>query len=199
MFPKKIDFYRIFLYFFLCGFIGWIIETTFIFFETGDLMARGLLFVGRKLSYYFDFLTNIKFIREIPLIWGLPLIEIYGFGGIIIFTTMEKFKNKKWQLFFIGTILMTSLELTTSYFIEYFFHQTLWDYSTEFLNFQGRICLRNSIIWGLLSVFSIKHLKPKIDKVYKKEEHLKKFKKIIIALAAYTFMCILLKIFIFNF
>lgn len=194
----KIDFYKIFTYFFLCAFIGWIFETAVVFFQSGQLTDRGLLFIGKDFSTYFNFLNNIPYIRKIPLIWGLPLIEIYGFGGIIILVTMGKFKNKIGHLFFIGILLMTFLELIASYFCEYILHQILWDYSKEFLNFQGRICLRSSLTWGVLTIFSIKYLKPKLDKIYKKEKNLKSFKHLVIGLAAYTFICILFKIFIFK-
>ena len=37
--------------------------------------------------------------------------------------------------------------------VEKVFHAVYWDYSKEFLNIQGRVCLKYAIFWGLLSVF----------------------------------------------
>jgi uncharacterized membrane protein len=195
---KKVDFYKVFTYFFLCALIGWIFETTAVFLDTGQLTDRGLLFVEKHFNAYFSFLNNVPYIRAIPLIWGLPIIEIYGIGGIIILFSMGKFKNKIGGLFLIGTVLMTLFELATSFFCDYILHQSFWDYSNQFMNFQGRICLRSSLIWGLLTVFSIKSLRPKLDKIYEKEKHLKIFKKITILVAVYTLSCILFKIFVFK-
>lgn len=192
---RKIDFYKFFTYFFLCALIGWIFETSVVFLETGQLTDRGLLFVQKDFIARFNFLNNISYIKNIPLIWGLPLIEIYGYGGIIIFFVGEQFKYKTWQLFFIGMVLMTLLELSASYFCDYILHQIFWDYSNQFLNFQGRICLRSSLAWGILTVFSIKYLKPQLDRIYEKEKHLKTFKQITIFAALYTFICILFKYF----
>lgn len=187
--PHKIDFYRIFTYFFMCAFIGWFFETLVVFLETGQLTYRGLLFFQK------NYIDNIQYIQNIPIVWGLPLIEIYGYGGVIIFFVIGKFKYKTWQLFFIGTVLMTLLELISSYFCEYVIHQTFWDYSNQVLNFQGRICLRSSLTWGILTVFSIKYLKPKLDSIYEKEKTLKIFKQINITLALYTLICMLFKYF----
>lgn len=195
---KTINFYKIFAYFFFCALIGWIFETSVVFLDTGELTDRGLIFIGKDFSGYFSSLNNIPCIRKIPFIWGLPLIEIYGIGGIIIFGTMSKFKHKIGHLFFIGIFLMTLLELITSYFCDMVLHQTLWDYSNEFMNFQGRICLRSSLTWGVLSIFSVEYLKPKLDEIYKKEKYHKFFKQITIAVACYTFICIAFKIFLFK-
>ncbi len=64
MFPKKInqlrhellkiDFYKIFTYFFLCALIGWIFETIVVFLASSQLTDRGLLFVGKDFSIYFN-------------------------------------------------------------------------------------------------------------------------------------------------
>lgn len=195
---KKINFYKVFTYFFLCAFVGWVFETSLVFLETGELTDRGLLFIERDFSTHFNFLNNVPYIRNIPFIWGLPLIEIYGLGGTIVLFVMKKFEHRTWKLFFIGAGLMTLLELSASYFCDYILHQTFWDYSNQFLNFQGRICLISSIMWGLLTIFSLKCLRPKLDKIYEKEKHLKFFKRATIVVALYTLICILFKIFIFK-
>lgn len=195
---EGIDFYKIFTYFFFSAFIGWIFETLVVLVQFGRITPRGLLFIGKNFNTYFDFLNNFPFIRNFPLIWGLPLIEIYGFGGLIILVTLGKYKDKIWRLFLMGTILMTLVELGGSYFCTEILHQTFWDYSKEFLNFQGRICLRSSLTWGVLTIFSIKYLKPKLDKLYKKEANVKIFKRIIKIVAIYTFVCLIFKLFVFQ-
>jgi len=191
---KIIDIYSIFSYFIICAFLGWIFETMAVLIQTGHLTDRGLLFIQKNISYYFPFLKSVPFIKNIPLVWGLPIIEIYGLGGIIIIFLFRKLKNKPIILFFTGMILMTLFELMASYFCDYVLHHTYWHYSKDFLNFQGRICLRSSLAWGFLSMFTVKILTSKLELIYTEERKIRHFKTIISILIAYTFICVFFKI-----
>ncbi len=195
---KKIDIYKIITYFIICAFLGWIFETSVIFFQSGKFFDRGLLFIAHDLSNYFNFLSNAPFIGNIPFVWGLPIIEIYGFGGIIMVLVIGKLSHKMWQLFIIGFILMTLFELSSSYFCSFILHQTYWDYSNEFLNFQGRISLPSSLIWGVMTIISVKYLDPHLAKLYQKSNHFKHSKSITTVIGVYTVICILYKTFLFK-
>lgn len=191
----KKNIYLIISYFFYCSFIGWIFETTEVFIRTGKMTERGLFFVIDNAWRYFPFLSFIPHINNLKIIWGLPIIEIYGIGGCIIVFTFGNFKRHPILLFFIGMFFMTLVELISSYFCEYVLNQQYWDYSTYFLNFQGRICLVSSIAWGLLSVLTIKYIKKYLKIVYTKEKHLKYHTMIINLLVIYSLVCIYLKYF----
>ncbi len=191
---KRINVYCVFSYFIICAFIGWLFETTAVLIQTGRLTDRGLLFIQKNLSYYFPFLKSFPFIDNIPLVWGLPIIEIYGLGGIAIIFSLRKLRNKPIILFFTGMILMTFFELLSSYFCDYVLHRTYWDYSKDFLNFQGRICLRSSLAWGVLSVFTVKFLVSKLELVCAEERKIRHFKTITSIFMAYTFICVFFKI-----
>lgn len=186
---KKIDFYKIFTYFLICSFIGWIYESSFDLYYVGELTNRGILFINRDVS--FDFL----FLKNIPLFWGLPLVEIYGIGGVVAVLFVSRISQKSFNVFLIGLFLMTFLELIASYFCEFVLHQTFWDYSRKFLNFQGRISLETSIIWGVLTVFSIKLLKPRLERIYEREKHVKYYKGIADVLVIYILVCVIVKYF----
>ena len=56
------------------------------------------------------------------------------------------------------------LEYLTSFIMEKLFNARWWDYSNEFFNINGRICLLYSIFWGILSLVLIKIINPIIDK-----------------------------------
>lgn len=43
-------------------------------------------------------------------------------------------------------------------------HTRWWDYSDKFLNLNGRISLIYSIFWGLLGLYLLKVVNPKVDK-----------------------------------
>ena len=90
---------------------------------------------------------------------------------------------------------MTLFELMASYFCGYVLHRTYWNYSKDFLNFQGRICLRSSLAWGFLSMFTVEFLTSKLELIYTEERRIRHFKTIINIFIAYTFTCVFFKIF----
>ena len=52
------------------------------------------------------------------------------------------------------------MEYFTSFLLEKIFHNRWWDYSNRKYNLNGRICLRNSISFGVLSLFIIYAVTP---------------------------------------
>jgi len=187
--------YNIFSYFIICAFVGWVFETTAVLIQSGNMTVRGLFFVNHNPGYYFPFINSIPIINKIPIIWGLPIIPIYGIGGCLVVLTFGKIKKHLIILFLIGMFSLTLFELISSYFCELLLHKKYWDYTADFLNFQGRICLRSSLAWGILSVLAVKFLKPKLELIYAKEQHIKNYKIFIRILMAYTAFCIFINLF----
>lgn len=190
---KKIDIYKILAYFILCGCIGWIFETISVWVLSGELTDRGFLFVMNPLKDYLPFLTTIPFFNVIPLIWGFPIIIIYGFGGVIMILLFRKLKVHPLKIFFYGMILMTLFELLSSYVCSELLHHTYWNYHHELLNFEGRICLRSSIAWGVLSVAAINLLMPFLDRLYQFMRARRNFKRIVAILTVYILICAITK------
>ncbi len=56
-------------------------------------------------------------------------------------------------------------EYSVSFLGEKLLHTRWWDYSDKFLNINGRISLIYSIFWGLLGMYLLKVLNPKIDEL----------------------------------
>ena len=52
--------------------------------------------------------------------------------------------------------------------LEKIFHTRYWDYSDHKFNIQGRICLSNSIYWGVLGVVFVKYIHPNIQNLVQK-------------------------------
>lgn len=188
------SFYNISSYFLACGIFGWIFETVYVWIITGKFTKRGILFVDHNLGHYFGFLKDWPLLFNIPLVWGLPIIEIYGIGGCIIVLTFGKIKSHPVILFLLGMISMTIFEYISSFLLELIFGKLYWDYSAEFMNIQGRICLQSSIAWGLLTLISVYLLKPGLEKMYTAEKHVKHYKIIIIILMSYTVLCTFIKL-----
>ena len=97
-----------------------------------------------------------------------PYCPIYGIGAIIMFSFLESFKNSVIVLFIISFIVLTLWEYLVGVLLEKLFHTKYWDYSNNKFNFQGRICLMNSIFWGILGVVFVKYIHPLIESLIEK-------------------------------
>lgn len=189
----NLDWFRLFFAFLVCAFLGWVFETTVVWRESGKITDRGYLIILEPLGRYLPLLQGTPRLGNLPVVLGLPVIEMYGFGGIIILVTLHSKRRHPVQIFCYGFVLLTLFELLSSYFCSYVLHHDYWDYSSDFLNFQGRICLRSSIAWGMLSVVSTEVLEPFIDKLYAYERVRTYFKVVVTLLLIYTVICAALK------
>jgi uncharacterized membrane protein len=116
------------IYFVIYSFIGWVIETTCIFIETKKIVNRGYLI--------------------------LPILPIFGFGALFILfannNTHDMFVVFLKSFFWCGI-----LEYVTSYILEKIFNIRLWDYMDHKYNINGRVCLLNLFLFGILGVILI--------------------------------------------
>ena len=95
----------------------------------------------------------------------LPFCPIYGFGMMILYLIFRKLKNP--LLIFTGSaVITTAIELGASYLLEYFFHVQLWSYRGWYLNFDERISLISSCIFGLLALLFLKLIVPLTERIY---------------------------------
>lgn len=131
--------FEILTYFIIYSFLGWLMES---FFRT--ICEKKLI--------------NTGFLKG-------PFCPIYGFGAIIMFLFLDNYENKPILLFFIAFILLTLWEYVVGVILEKVFKTKYWDYSDHKFNFQGRICLTNSIFWGILGVVFVKYIHPFIQNV----------------------------------
>ena len=88
---------------------------------------------------------------------------IYGWGALIIILTLTKYKNDPFIIFGMALLICSILEYFTSWLMEKFFNARWWDYSTQKFNLEGRICLKNSILFGLGGVLVLLVFQPIIE------------------------------------
>lgn len=85
-----------------------------------------------------------------------PYVPIYGFGALIVIICEhfipQNFLNPV-SIFFGAMILTSILEYFTSWLMQEIFHQRWWNYSKRPFNLNGRICLLNSVLYGIAGVF----------------------------------------------
>lgn len=128
------NFFHYFLIFFIYSVLGWIIETL-------------LCSISNKKFTYRGFLIG-------------PYCPIYGWGCILMILTLSEYKNNLFILFGMSTVICSVLEYFTSYLMEKLFHARWWDYSDKKYNVEGRICLKNSILFGLAGILVLRIIQP---------------------------------------
>ena len=120
-------------------------------------------------------LYKIKRINKHSGIFYGPMTAVYGVGIISIELLNKYFFNKikcnkilKLLIEFITLIIILSLiEYLGGNILNYLFDIDMWNYSHIKPNFCKYICLRNSIIWGILGTIYIHIFKPFTDKLLK--------------------------------
>lgn len=89
-----------------------------------------------------------------------PYCPIYGMGGIIIYLFLTKYQNDPIALFLLAAVGTSILEYITSFLLEKIFKARWWDYSHKPFNIEGRICLENAILFGILAMIFIYIVNP---------------------------------------
>ena len=77
---------------------------------------------------------------------------------------LKKYYDDPLILFLLGMILCSIIEYIASYLMEKIFHDKWWDYSNYKYNINGRVCLKNSILFGIGSLGVIYIFYPLIKK-----------------------------------
>lgn len=92
-----------------------------------------------------------------------PLCPMYGIGAIIMIA-LGNLSNNIVILFFMGFFAFSIWEYLVGLILEKLFNTKYWDYSDIKFNIHGRICLKNSIYWGILGVLLIRVIQPIVEK-----------------------------------
>ncbi len=127
----------LFVYFILYSIIGWMCEVVYCSIPEKKFINRGFL--------------------------NGPYCPIYGVGALIIIMFLMPYVSDPILVFFIGIILTSTLEYITSWGMEKLFHAKWWDYSDHKFNINGRVCLLNSFLFGLLCVILMYAVHPIVN------------------------------------
>ena len=102
-----------------------------------------------------------------------PMCPIYGTGAVAFLICLSPIKEscavpsalKPILLFIVGIIVADIVEFITSVLMEKLFHARWWDYSDRKFNIQGRICLRNSLYWGIATLVFLYIVHPPVEEL----------------------------------
>ncbi len=84
-----------------------------------------------------------------------PMCPIYGTGclvfELILVPLSIPIEKRLIPVLLLGMLLADIVEYSTSYIMEKLFNARWWDYSNNFLNLHGRICLRHTCYWAIFA------------------------------------------------
>lgn len=139
----------------------------------GQVMTINLLtyfiiysLMGWAMESFFRTIAEKKFINT-GFLYG-PFCPIYGIGAIIMFLFLHNYKDNMILVFILGFIVLSVWEYVVGWLLEKIFHTKYWDYSENKFNIQGRVCLMNSLFWGVLGVVFIKFIHPFVTELLAK-------------------------------
>ena len=134
----KLSFHDAFYMFIFGCLTGWVIEGIWTYYRKGLFINHSALVIG-------------------------PFNIVYGISAIVLTYILYKFKNSKnIEIFVISFLSGSVLEYILSFSMEKLFGFVAWSYRTKPFNINGRICLRYSLFWGILGIFWIKVVYPKV-------------------------------------
>lgn len=124
-------------YFIIYAFLGWVCE---------DIYCG----IGKR-----------KFINR-GFLYG-PCCPIYGVGAILVIYPLLLVQYHPSLVFLFGILITSTLEYFTSWVMEKLFHTRWWDYSKHRFNINGRVCLLNSTLFGLMCMILIFFVHPHVE------------------------------------
>lgn len=141
------EYYVVLLLFFtIYSFLGWMMETIFASINSGKFINRG-------------------FLRG-------SFCPIYGLGAVLIIEVSSRvniYVDYYYTRILISVvfsiILVTALEYITGFILERIFNCKWWDYSDNHANIKGYVCLKYSLLWGVLAFLLVQMVHPLILKM----------------------------------
>ncbi len=113
-------------FFYFYSFLGWCFESTWVSLKSKKLINRG-------------------FMRG-------PFLPLYGSGATMMLVVSMPFRDDVFLTYIAGCVGATALEYVTGIAMETLFQVRYWDYTNRKFNFQGRICLRSTVVWGFFTI-----------------------------------------------
>lgn len=126
--------YEIVSLFFIYSFLGWCMEVIHTVYGNRKLINRG-------------FLNGI-------------VCPVYGVSMVFMSVFLDSLRNE-WFYLFLGCMIIGSvIELVTGLILEKIFRTRMWDYSDMRFQVGGYVCLKYSLLWGVLGMVLIKLVNP---------------------------------------
>lgn len=84
-----------------------------------------------------------------------PWLPVYGSGATLIYCCLKRQKDRPVRCFFLSALIGASVELFTGWLLHTLFRLRYWDYSGQFLNIGGYVCLYSVLGFALAGTFFV--------------------------------------------
>ena len=143
-FARGLNFYKLFWVFCICSVIGYVLETLYYLLTKGFIESRQGLLYG-------------------------PFSQIYGLGAIVMMLVLSRFASRKNGWIFVGGALVGgAFEWICSFVQEKALGTVSWQYSAVVGGLGGRTSLLYMIFWGVLAVFLLRIVFPRLNALIEK-------------------------------
>lgn len=136
---SQLNFPLLALYFTLYSAMGWVCETVWCSVANRKLVSRGFL--------------------------GGPWCPIYGLGALLILGSTSALPQNPLLIFIVSMTLASVLEYATGWLLEALFQARWWDYSQRRFHLKGRVCLRNSLLFGMMGLVLTLFIHPPVKRL----------------------------------
>lgn len=136
----ELNFFNMFWIFVVCSFLGLLIEIAWhmIVIDPGVYQDRAGLLFG-------------------------PFSPIYGLGGLLITIVLNRLYDKNPLVVFLAAAFIgAAFEYVVSWWMEFSFGITAWDYHGTFLNIDGRTNFKFFCMWGILGIVWLRLVLPRL-------------------------------------
>lgn len=142
----KLNFFNLFWVFVVCSLLGWGVETV----------------------YHMTVVDPGVYQERAGLLYG-PFSPIYGVGGTLLTMALNRFRDKNLlTIFLVSAVVGGAFEYFVSWFMQFSFGITAWDYTGTFLSIDGRTNGQFMAMWGVMGVIWIRLILPIILKLVNK-------------------------------
>lgn len=101
-------------------------------------------------------------------VWG-PFCILYGIGAVILYVGAVRLEKYNYAVqFAVFAFVTTVLEYVCGALLKYVLQMRAWDYSGEFLNIDGLVCLNFTVAWGLVGVVFSRWCVPALKLLFSK-------------------------------
>lgn len=122
--------------------------------------------IGWSMEVITSFVRHKKFVNR-GFMLG-PYCPIYGYCSIIMIFYLNNYKDNPLTVFFLAVVICSIVEYLISYIMEKMFSARWWDYSNRKFNVNGRICLTNAFIFGILGIILVYLVNPLFEEILTK-------------------------------
>jgi len=142
--------------------------SAFKYFQSLFILFWVFSFLGHYLEIVWSFLNHIIFsspmwIPTTPTF--LPLAPPYGLGVVAVAALTEplirRYALKPVSVFFLNTAISGVVEYLCAAFLVLFIgYNQFWNYSTQPFNLNGYICLKNTLVFGIVVTLFLYYIYP---------------------------------------